>query len=85
MKSKLSKTEAQEKINSFFEKSDFTPEQLKKIKRLAMKFNIKLGDKRKFFCKSCLHPLSGKITISGTHKTVECKFCGYKNRVRIFS
>ena len=83
MNTKLSRTEVQNKINSFFEKSDFKPEQLKKIKRLAMKFNIKLGDKRKFFCKSCLHPLAGKISVSKTHKTIECKFCGYKNKIRI--
>jgi RNase P subunit RPR2 len=83
MNTKLSKTEAQNKISSFFEKSDFSPVQLKKIKRLAMKFNIKLGDKRKLFCKSCLHPLAGKITISKTHKTIECKFCGNKNKIRL--
>jgi len=83
MNTKLSKTEAQNKISSFFEKSDFSPVQLKKIKRLAMKFNIKLGDKRKLFCAKCLHPLAGKITISKTHKTIECRFCGNKNKVRI--
>jgi RNase P subunit RPR2 len=83
MNTKLSKTEAQNKISSFFEKSDFSPEQLKKIKRLAMKFNIKLGEKRKLFCKSCLHPLAGKIQISKTHKVIECKYCGYKNKIRI--
>lgn len=83
MKKELNKTQAKESIERFFSKSDFTPEQLKKIKRLAMKFNIKLGDKRKLFCKKCLHPLAGKLSLTKTHKTIECKFCGFRNKVRV--
>jgi RNase P subunit RPR2 len=83
MKPTINKMEAKEKIEQFFSKSDFTPEQLKKIKRLAMKFNIKLGDKRKLFCKKCLNPLAGKLSITKSHKTVECKSCGFRNKIRI--
>jgi RNase P subunit RPR2 len=83
MKTNLSKTEAKEKIEKFFRNSDFAPEQLKKIKRLAMKFNIKLGAYRKMFCKKCLSPLAGELSINKTHKTIKCKFCGFKNRIRI--
>ena len=83
MKIDLSRAEVKQKIEEFFSKSDFKPEQLKKIKRIAMKFNIKLGEKRKFFCKKCLNPLSGKLRVSKTHKTIECKFCRFKNKVRI--
>ncbi|MBS3065930.1 hypothetical protein J4229_02710 [Candidatus Pacearchaeota archaeon] len=83
MKIQLNKTQAKEKIESFFMKADFTPEQLKKIKRLAMKFNIKLGAYRKSFCKRCLNPLSGKLSITKTHKTIECKHCGLRNKIRI--
>lgn len=82
MKKELNKTQTKEKIELFFSKP-FTPEQLKKIKRLAMKFNIKLGGKRKLFCKKCLSPLAGKLSITKTHKTVECKFCGFRNKVRL--
>ena len=82
MKKEISKTQAKEKIEQFFQ-SPFTPEQLKKIKRLAMKFNIKLGDKRKLFCKKCLNQLAGKLSITKTHKTVECRACKYKNKMRI--
>jgi RNase P subunit RPR2 len=82
MRGDINKTQAKEKIEQFFSKP-FTPEQLKKIKRLAMKSNIKLGDKRKFFCKKCLSPLAGKLSITKTHKTVECKFCSFRNKVRI--
>jgi RNase P subunit RPR2 len=83
MKTNLNRTKAKELIDNFFSKANFTPEQLKKIKRLAMKFNIKLGDKRKLFCRKCLNPLKGKLLITKTHKTIECKFCGYKNKARI--
>ena len=83
MKTSINKTQAKEKIDNFFQKESFTPEQLRKIKRLAMKFNIKLGEKRKFFCKKCLSPLAGKLRVSKTHKTVECKNCGFKNKVKI--
>jgi RNase P subunit RPR2 len=80
---KINKTQAKEKIEHFFQSSSFVPEQLKKIKRLAMKFNLKLEDKRKLFCKKCLNPLAGNLTLTKTHKTVECKFCNFRNKARI--
>lgn len=83
MKSKLSKQETQEKIKLFFEKENFTKEEVKKIRRLAMKFNIKLGKLRQKFCKSCLSQLKGKTRLSKTHKTIECQVCMYKNKFRI--
>ena len=83
MKTSLSKTEAKEKIKLFFQKSDFNAEEVKKIKRLAMKFNIKLRDYRKLFCKKCLSKLKGKLRVTKTHKTVECAACGYKNNVKL--
>ena len=83
MKTKLSKQQTQEKIESFFKKLDFSPEEIKKIKRLAMKFNIKLKEQRKNFCKKCLNKLKGKIRVSKTHKTIECEKCRYRNKFRI--
>ena len=83
MKTKLTKKEVEEKIISFFNKRDFTPKELKKIKRLAMKFNIKLTPYKRLFCKACLNPLAGKIRISKEYKIVECKSCKTKNKVRI--
>jgi len=83
MKTKLSKTEAKEKITSFFKKSNFTPEEVKKIKRLAMKFNIKLKEHRKKFCKKCLSKLKGKTRITKLYKIVECFTCGYRNKFKI--
>ncbi len=83
MKTTLSKTQAREKIEKFFQKLDFTPEQLKKIKRLAMKFNIKLGNYRRLFCKKCMNPLAGKLSITKTHKIITCKHCNFRNKIRI--
>lgn len=84
MKKEMNKTEAKAKIEKFFSNQDFSPEQLRKIKNLAMKFNIKLGDKRKLFCKKCLSPLAGRLTITKTHKTVECSECKFRNKLRIY-
>ena len=83
MKTKLSKTEAKEKIDAFFKRSNFKSEDVNKIKRLAMKFNIKLTEQRKLFCKKCLSKLRGKLNITKTHKTVECASCGYKNKIKL--
>ena len=81
MKTNLSKSQAEEKIKSFFQE-DFSSEEMNKIKRLAMKFKISLRDYKKDFCKSCLSPLKGKIKITKTHKTTTCA-CGFKNKIKI--
>lgn len=80
MKKKLSKTEARNKIDSLFKKEDFTSEEVRKIKRLAMSFQIRLGTYRKLFCKKCLSRLRGKIRIKGENKVVVCASCGMINR-----
>lgn len=83
MKSSLSKTEAKEKINSFFTKDSFTQEEMKKIKRLAMKYQIKLGTYRKRFCKNCLSQLKGKLSLTKTHKTITCERCEFRNKFKL--
>ena len=83
MKKRISKTEAKNKIDEFFEKDRFQPEEVKKIKRLGMKFKIRLGDYRRRFCKKCFSDLKeGKIRIDKNYKIIECK-CGYKNKIKI--
>ncbi len=82
MKKELSKTQAQEKINNFF-KEDFTSDEMKKIKRLAMKYKIRLGNLRKNFCKKCLSKIKGEISINKGYKTIICSSCSYKNRYKI--
>ncbi len=83
MKPSLNRTEATEKIDFFFQSKDFTSKDLKKIKRLAMKYHLPLKPYKKLFCKSCLSPLKGKTRISKEYKRVECNVCQYKNKWKI--
>ena len=85
MKPKLSKTEAQERIKDFFSHIKHkTPEEVKKIKKLAMSHNIKLGDKKKLFCKKCLSPyLKPSISIKNDFITIECEKCNNRNRWKL--
>ena len=85
MDKKISKTEAQEKIKDFFSHVKHkTPEEIKKIKNLAMKHNIKLGDLRKLFCKKCLSPyIRSSIIFKNGFLTIECEYCKYKNRWKL--
>jgi len=87
MKTKLSKSEAKEKINGFFRQTEeLDSKYVKKIKRLSMRHNIKLGGYRKRFCKKCYSDLKiGKVRVTKTHKTVECPECGFGNQWRIDS
>lgn len=83
MKKEMSKKEAKEKIDAFFRRENFSEDEVRKVKRLAMQFNMKLSGYRKRFCKKCLAKLNGKIRISRNYKTVECKNCGYKNKFKM--
>jgi len=85
MQKKLSKQETQKQIQRFF--SDIenkTPYEVKKIKKLAMRHNLKLGDLRKKFCKKCFAPYRNpRIRIKKGIKSIQCKNCGYVVRWRI--
>jgi len=73
---KLSKTEAEEEIKEFFEKIQTkTPKKIKKIKRLAMRHNIKLGELRKKFCKKCFSPRLKIIGVKNKIKRIKCEYC----------
>ncbi len=83
MKLNSSKTEAKDKIEKFFSKESFTSEEAKKIRRLAMKYSIRLGENRKLFCKHCFNKLKGKTRINKGYKTVVCDNCKNKSRFKI--
>ncbi len=83
MKKEISKKEVKELIETFFSRQEFRAEELRKIKRLAMKFNIKLSEYRKKFCKKCLAKLGGKIRVAENYKTIECENCGYRNKFKM--
>lgn len=74
---KLSKTEAKEHIEEFFkEVKNKTPKEIKKIKKLAMRHSIKLGDKRKKFCKKCYSSKLKGIGVKNKIKRIKCEDCG---------
>jgi RNase P subunit RPR2 len=86
MKKNLSKSEVVKQIEEFFLNiKNKTPKEIKKIKRLAMKYNIPLKKKRKLFCGKCLMPYSGKEKnrIKNKIKSTECGNCGKINRWKI--
>ena len=83
MKKVLSKTEAHEKINEFFSKDEFDSDEIRKIKKIAMAYKIKIGKYRRRFCKKCFSQLRGKIKISKEFKSVKCEKCGFLNRFRM--
>lgn len=84
-KKKISSKEAREKIRVFFDNLDNrTPKEVKKIKRIAMKHNIKLRENRKKFCRKCLSIYRNpKIRIRKGIKNIECENCGYISRWKL--
>lgn len=85
MKKSLSKAEVEKQINEFFENvNNKNSKEIKKIKNLAMAYKIKLGEKRKLFCKKCLSPyIETKIRINNNFKTTKCEDCGNISRWKI--
>ena len=82
---KISKPQIQKDIQEFFINiKEKTPQEIKKIKRLAMKDNIALKELRKTFCKKCLNPYNNpKIRIKNKIKTIVCNNCNYISRYKL--
>jgi len=88
MKKKISKTEATELIDKFFKDiKNKSSNEVKKIKRLAMLYNLPLKEKRKLFCRKCFTPYTnkGKVRIKNKVKSIECQNCGNLSRWKINS
>jgi len=85
MLKKISKKEAGKNISEFFLNiKGKTPKEVKKIKRLAMKFSLPLKEKRMTFCKKCFNPYkTPKIRIKNMVKSITCRECGCVSRKRI--
>jgi RNase P subunit RPR2 len=77
MKKTLSKTEAERQIDEFFHHiKEKTPKEVKKIKRLAMSYKIKLGERKKLFCKYCFNPyIAPGVRIKDDMITITCEDC----------
>ena len=82
---KPSRTESIKKIDDFFKNPQGkTPKDVKKIKSLAMSYNLPLKERRKAFCKKCLNPyLNPKIRIKNQLKSITCEKCGFVVRWKI--
>ena len=75
---KISKSESEKQINDFFKDiKNKSPNEIKKIKKLAMSFKLPLKEKRKLFCRFCFIPYSGKekIRIKNKIKSIICDNC----------
>lgn len=82
-----SKKDVLREIEYFFKSiEDKTPREVKKIKRLAMQFNIPLKKKKKLFCKNCFSVFnsgSSRIRIKKGFKAISCKNCAYVSRWKV--
>ena len=85
MTKKISKSEAKKQIQEFFSNiKNKNPNEVKKIKKVAMSQNIKLGEKRKLFCKKCLIPYKNpRIRIKNKTKIITCKNCKHVSRFKL--
>ncbi len=85
MNNKISKKGAEIKIKEFFKEiQNKTPKEIQKVRKLSMKFQIKLKEKRKSFCKKCLNPYKNpKIRIKDKTKIIKCNKCGYSARFKL--
>jgi len=81
----ISKTEALKEIGGFFKDIKVkSPKEVRKIKKLAMRYNIPLREKRRLFCKKCYSVYrKPKIRIQSGIKSVWCEECGFVSRWKI--
>lgn len=87
MREKISKTQAKSKVEKFFaDISNKEPEEIRKIKRLAMRHNLKLEEKKKLYCKKCFSVFdskNSKIRVSKKVKTITCNKCGVVSKYKL--
>jgi len=84
----LNRKEVEKKIKEFFENlGEATSEEVRKIKKLGMSLNIRLGELRKNFCKKCMAPcipgVTCEVRIKGKLKNVKCRLCKTTNKWKI--
>ena len=78
----MNKIQTQEEISEFF-KEKHEKEQVKKIKKLAMSYQIKLGENKKLFCKKCYSMNLQVLGIKNNMKRVQCRECNYIKRWKV--
>jgi RNase P subunit RPR2 len=81
---KLIKKQAENEIKEFFKNiGKKTSKEIRKIKRLAMHHNIKLGKLRRKFCKYCYSPKLRTKSVKRGIKTIQCESCGRISRWKV--
>ena len=81
---KLSKSETEKLIKEISE--NLNSNNIKKIKKLAMSKNIKLGKLKQKFCKKCyslFDSQNSQIRIKNKFKIIKCKKCENISRYRL--
>jgi len=83
---KNSKQLIQQKITALFA-SNPSPQEIKKIKKLAMSKNIQLTSYKKKFCKNCFTFFTStnhQVRIKKPYKMIICNHCGYHSKYKIY-
>lgn len=70
----MGKQEAEGEIEEFF-RGKHGKEEVKKMRKLAMSYNIKLGKKRRLFCRKCFSMNLKVLGIKNMVKRVICTEC----------
>ena len=87
VKTDFTKKDIETKLQEFFGGNNVpTKQEIKKIKKLAMSKNIKLGDYRKKFCKKCysfFNSNNSEVKIKENIKVIRCKECGLVSRYKL--
>ena len=85
MVKKISKIQAKEEIDLFFsDMKSKNSKNVRKMKKLAMNHNIKLGDRKKLFCKKCFTPHNNSsINLKKSFMNIICGKCAHKNRWKL--
>ncbi len=85
MKKELSKGQIKKEIENFFSIiKNKNPKEIKKAKKLAMKYKFPLKEKRKFFCKKCYSAYRNpKLKIKKGFKKIICENCGSQSRWKL--
>jgi len=82
---KLSKNESKKTVGDFFKDiENKSPNEIKQVKKLAMRHNVKLRENRKKFCKKCFFPYKEpSIRVRKGIISITCENCGYKARWKV--
>lgn len=80
------KEEIKREVEEFFKDTiSKSKNQVKKIKTRAMSINLKLGERKKLYCKKCYQVYDSKdrVRIRDGKKIIICSYCNKNNNWKI--